>query len=68
MGSSFDHVIVGAGCAGYVVANRLSAEPTCKVLSIEGHSVTKRQSAAVLRHQQHDRGHADDFNEWGSGC
>lgn len=32
---SFDYVIVGAGTSGCVLANRLSADPDCKVLLIE---------------------------------
>ena len=32
---AFDHVIVGAGSAGCVLANRLSADPDCSVLLIE---------------------------------
>ena len=31
----FDHVIVGAGTAGCLLANRLSADPRCRVLLLE---------------------------------
>ncbi|OEC36949.1 Choline dehydrogenase [Pseudomonas cuatrocienegasensis] len=35
MGESFDYLIVGAGSAGCVLANRLSADPTVRVCLIE---------------------------------
>ena len=34
-GGSFDYVIVGAGSAGCVLANRLSADPACRVVLLE---------------------------------
>ena len=34
-GATFDYVIVGAGSAGCVVANRLSEDPTCTVAIVE---------------------------------
>jgi choline dehydrogenase len=33
--ATFDHVIVGAGTAGCLLANRLSADPSCRVLLLE---------------------------------
>jgi len=32
---TYDHVIVGAGTAGCLLANRLSADPACRVLLVE---------------------------------
>lgn len=38
---SFDYVIVGAGSSGCVLANRLTADPACRVLLLESGPVDK---------------------------
>ena len=43
---TFDHIIVGGGSAGAVLANRLSADPTRRVVLLDGATLTSQLRSA----------------------
>jgi choline dehydrogenase-like flavoprotein len=60
---AFDYVIVGTGSAGCVLANRLSADPSVRVLLLKAGPPDIERSAATLT----TGGHFDEHHECSTG-